>query len=138
MDWVLLDTNVVVYLLPSRPNTNATLYESHVEGKSTAVAFVTVGELYVLAERNMWGPTRMLEMETHLRTSVVIPYDIDICKTYARLKTSLKTPSGSARVIRSNDLWIAACAVRHGIPLVTHNRRHFEGIPGLNIISEAP
>jgi hypothetical protein len=34
--------------------------------------------------------------------------------------------------------WIAACAVRYGIPLVTHNRRHFEGIPGLEMICEAP
>lgn len=137
MDWVLLDTNVVIYLLPSRPHSNATLYQSHVEGKSTAVAFVTVGELYVLAERNRWGSARVSDLEAHMRTSVVIPYDIDICKTYARLKTGLKTPTGSTRVIRSNDLWIAACAVWHGIPLITHNRRHFEGIPGLDIISEA-
>lgn len=138
MDWVLLDTNVVVFLLPSRLHTNAMLYRPHVEGRSVAITFVTVGELYVLAVRNKWGPTRSLDLEAHLRSSVVVPYDVDICKAYARLKTQLRTPLGSARVIDSNDLWIAACAVRHAIPLVTHNRRHFEGIPGLTIISEAP
>jgi predicted nucleic acid-binding protein len=34
------------------------------------------------------------------------------------------------------DAWIAATALRHGLRLVTHNRRHFEGITGLRIISE--
>ena len=138
MDWVLLDTDVALFLLPTRPHTFASLYWPHIEGKSTAISFVTVGELYVLAERNKWGPDSVLALEAHLRSSVVVPYDVQVCQTYARLKTGLVNPSGSARVVESNELWIAACAVRHGIPLVTHNRRHFEGIPGLNMISEAP
>jgi tRNA(fMet)-specific endonuclease VapC len=138
MDRVLLDTNVALYLLPSRPNTYAELYRPHIEAKTVAISFVTVGELYVLAERNKWGLASVLGLEAHLQSSVVVPYDVEVCRAYARLKTGLKNPSGSARVIDSNDLWIAACAVRHAIPLITHNRRHFEGIPGLNIISEAP
>lgn len=138
MDWVLLDTNVVLYLLPSRPHSYAKLYRPHIEGKFLAISFVTVGELYVLAERNNWGPARVLDLEAHLGSLVVVPYDLAICRTYARLKTHQKSPAGSDRVINNNDLWIAACAVSYGMPLVTHNRRHFEGIPGLNIISEAP
>ena len=35
------------------------------------------------------------------------------------------------------DAWIAATALRHGLPLVTHNRRHFESIPALRVISES-
>jgi tRNA(fMet)-specific endonuclease VapC len=34
------------------------------------------------------------------------------------------------------DAWAAAVALRHGLPLVTHNRKHFEPVPGLTIISE--
>ena len=37
-----------------------------------------------------------------------------------------------------NDLWIAATAIRHSIPLLSNNRRHFADIPGLVLISEAP
>ncbi len=140
MDWVLLDTNVFSFLLPFRPDTRAELYRRHVEGENrfAAISFVTVAELYVLAERRKWGPRRVRNLETHLNAATVVPYDLQICRTYARLKTGLWNKSGSARVIDCNDLWIAACAVRHAIPLITHNRRHFEGIPGLNIISEAP
>jgi predicted nucleic acid-binding protein len=140
MNWILLDTNVFSFLLPFRADTRAELYRHHVEGADTfaVISFVTVAELYVLAERRKWGPLRVLDLEAHLSAAVVVPYDVDICRTYARLKTSLRNPSGSARVVESNDLWIAACAVSRAIPLITHNRRHFEGIPGLTIISEAP
>ena len=140
MDWVLLDTNVFSFLLPFRLDTRAELYRRHVEGESrfAAISFVTVAELYVLAERRKWGPLRVRDLETHLSAAVVVPYDVEICRTYAGLKTSLRNPSGSARVVETNDLWIAACAVRHSIPLITHNRRHFEGIPGLTIFTEAP
>jgi predicted nucleic acid-binding protein len=39
---------------------------------------------------------------------------------------------------QDNDLWIAATALRHGLPLVTHNIRDFADIPDLTVISEAP
>ena len=140
MDWVLLDTNVFSFLLPFRPDTRAELYRRHVEGENrfVVISFVTVAELYVLAERRKWGSRRVRDLEAHLNAVVVVPYDVDICRTYARLKTSLRTSSGAARVIDSNDLWIAASAVRHAIPLITRNRRHFECIPDLKIVSEAP
>ena len=140
MDWVLLDTDVFSFLLPFRRDTRAELYRPHVEGESrfAVISFVTVAELYVLAERWKGEPSRVRKLEAHLRSAVVVPYDVDICRTYAKLKTGLTNPSGSTRVIETNDLWIAACAVRHAIPLITHNRRHFEGIPGLTVISKAP
>jgi tRNA(fMet)-specific endonuclease VapC len=137
MDEVLLDTNVFSYLL--RPDdTRASLYRSHVRHRTVVISFITVGELYYWAERRKWGPARIKFFEERITTAIIVPYDVEICRVYARLKSGLKNPTGSPRVIGDNDLWIAACAARHGIPLVTHNRRHFEDIPGLNIMSEAP
>jgi predicted nucleic acid-binding protein len=40
--------------------------------------------------------------------------------------------------LADNDLWIAALAVRHSVPLVSNNRTHFQRVPGLVLISEAP
>ena len=136
MDEVLLDTNVFSYLL-RRGDPRAVLYRPHIQGRTVAVSFVTVGELYYWAERRKWGPEKIRFLEERVRAATVVPYDLDICRAYAKLKSGLKTPSGSHRLIGDNDLWIAACAVRHGMPLITHNRRHFEGMPGLNIFSEA-
>lgn len=32
------------------------------------------------------------------------------------------------------DLWIAASALRHVVPLITRNQREFAGLPGLEIV----
>jgi hypothetical protein len=58
----------------------------------------------------------------------------ELCRTFGRVKASL--PKGV--VVGTNDLWIASCAIRHVIPLVSNNRKHFEKIPGLKLISETP
>jgi len=137
MDEVLLDTNVFSYFL-RRNDTRAELYRPHVQHKTLAVSFVTVGELYYWAERRKWGPARLEFLEERIAAVIIVPYDFEVCRTYARIKGGLRTPSGSHRLTGDNDLWIAACAVRHGLALITHNRRHFEGIPGLAIVSEAP
>ncbi len=44
----------------------------------------------------------------------------------------------AGRPIGDNDLWIAATAIRHSIPLISHNRKHYDEIPGLVFISETP
>ena len=137
MNEILLDTNVFSFLL-RQADTRASLYQPHIQDRIAVISYVTIGELYFWAEGRKWGIDRLNLLEERIRDTTVIRYDLEVCRTYARLKCALRTPSGSHRVIGDNDLWIAACAVRYGLPLVTHNRRHFEGIPGLNIISEAP
>jgi predicted nucleic acid-binding protein len=41
------------------------------------------------------------------------------------------------RVIGTADAWIAATALLNNVPLVSHNRRDFEKVTGLKLISEA-
>jgi tRNA(fMet)-specific endonuclease VapC len=90
-----------------------------------------VGELYVWTIRRKWSPSRIAALERHLQDVVVVPYDLELCREYGRVKASL--PPG--RVVAANDLWIATSAIRHSIPLLTHNRKHFDGIPRLKIVS---
>src|SRR5260370_13959121 len=131
MDAVLLDTDVFSYLIKDG-DTRAELYRPHVKGKTIALAFVTVGELYVWTIKRQWAAKRVAEREERLKAAVIIPYDLELCKEYACVKCSLDPQ----RSVPGNDLWIATCAIRHSIPLVTHNRKHFEGIPRLTLISE--
>jgi tRNA(fMet)-specific endonuclease VapC len=58
-----------------------------------------------------------------------------LCQTYAELKAKLLK---AGRQIGDNDLWIAATAIRHSIPLISHNRKHYDEILGLVLISETP
>lgn len=135
MDAVLLDTDVYSYLL--KGDSRADAYRRHLRGRTPAISFVTVGELYVWAQKRGWGATRITELERRLRAVVIVPFDLEVCRAYAGL-SNLKLPDGTARTIAANDRWIAACAIRHGVPLLSNNRRHFEDLPGLTLICEAP
>ena len=48
---------------------------------------------------------------------------------YARLKESL---AKAGALIPENDLWIAAYALEHGLPLITRDG-HFARVPGLTV-----
>ena len=131
---VVVDTDVYSYV--SRPNDpRGQIYAPHLANKLVAVSFVTVGELLFGAQKRNWGKSRIDELNARLRSLVIVPYDIAICRTYAELKVKLQR---DGRTVADNDLWIAACAVRHSIPLISNNRKHFEMIAELVLISEAP
>jgi tRNA(fMet)-specific endonuclease VapC len=132
MDAVLLDTDVFSYLM--KKDTRGDAYRPYVKGKTVAITFITVGELYHWAEKRRWSAKNRQNLEERLKAVVVVPYDTELCRTYGKLRASL-TPG---LVIAGNDLWIATCAIRHGIPLITNNRKHFEKIPGLKLISASP
>ena len=116
-------------------DTRAALYRPHVDGKLVGVSFITVGEILFGAYKNKWGSSKLEQIRARLRSVTIVPFDWNVCQTYGDLKARLQ---GVGRSVADNDLWIAACAVRHSIPLVSNNRAHFEGIPGLVLISEAP
>lgn len=128
---VVLDTCVVSYLMKGGPLAEA--YEPHLQGRLLAISFITVGVLYYGVEKANWGEKKRLELETTLRNFVVIPYDHEIARCYGRLVAERKR---NGDPIDPNDAWIAACTVRHGVPLVTHNARHFNGISSMKIVTE--
>ena len=128
---VVLDTNIVSYLM--RGGQLAEAYAPHIRGRLLAIAFITVGELYFGAEKRNWGGKRRKKLEATLRNFVVVPYDHEIARCYGRLVAERQR---DGRSLSPNDAWIAACAVRHDTPLVTHNAKDFEGISGLEVITE--
>lgn len=129
--WIILDTNIVSYLM--RGGREASMYEPHVRNRSLAISFITVGELYYGAEKRNWGEIKRKRLEAALRKFVVVPYDHEIARDYGRVMAESQR---TGMAIAPNDAWISACALRHAVPLVTHNARHFESISGLRVISE--
>jgi predicted nucleic acid-binding protein len=127
---VILDT---CYPILMRGKAEAEAYLPHVQGKLLSIGFITVGELYFGAEKANWGEKKRKELETTLRNFVVITYDHEIARCYGRLVVERQR---AGNPISPNDAWIAACTVRHGVPLITHNARHFTGINGLTVITE--
>jgi len=128
---VLVDTNIVSFEF--RNDSRLNLYRKHVLGLRQAVAFVTLAELYQWPLERKFSSKRTTDLELHLRQYVVLPIDDQLARRWAELRFAMKQ---SGKSISHEDAWIAATALRHEIPLVTHNRRHFEHVPGLMLISE--
>ena len=130
---LMLDTNIISYLWKEDPL--ARLYAPHLAGKTLVISFVTVGELFFWAEDAGWGEKRKRQTEAKLRNYIVVPSDHEIARCYGMVAKERKR---QGRPISLNDAWIAACAIRHGVRLVTHNTKDFEGISNLTLISETP
>jgi tRNA(fMet)-specific endonuclease VapC len=128
---LLVDTNIISYIM--KGDDRAKRYVQHLENKLLAISFITVGELYFWAEKNGWGERKRNTLEAALHNYVVIPYDNEIAKFYAKVATERER---AGRRISCNDAWIAASALRHEIPLVTHNAKDFQQITSLDIITE--
>jgi len=126
----MLDTNVVSFLMQGGARAEA--YRPHVEGHALGVSFVTLGEMYYSAEKARWGARKRAQLDAHLHNFTLIAFDRLIARNYGKIRAERRR---QGRIIAPNDAWIAACAVRHNIPLITDDRG-FRDIPQLQIITE--
>jgi len=129
---VVVDTDVVSFLF--KRDARAESYRRHLDGKLSVISFMTVAELYRWSLDRRWGSTRCAAMEEHLHNFVVYPFHRGLCRKWAEASHSAKL---KGRRINCADAWVAATALLHGIPLVTHNRTHFAGVDNLVVISES-
>jgi predicted nucleic acid-binding protein len=95
------------------------------EDATLHITYTIAGELAAgasLSDRDRWrdfvAPFRIL------------PFNEDVAWQYGQSYRYLKE---QGLVIGTNDLWIAATALAHDLPLATRNRRHFSRVPGLKI-----
>ena len=110
---VLVDTDVFSFYI--KGDTQASQYDKHTKGKKWALSFATVGELLTWSKYKGWGPAKIAELERRIGLTGVIPYDMALCQTYAELNAHLLK---AGKPVGDNDLWIAATAIRHSIPLI--------------------
>ena len=133
MATVVVDTNVVSYL--HKRHENAKLYQPHLEGYLRVISFMTLAELYRWADESQWGDRRKAELEKLLADYVIYAVNRPLCRTWAAITAEA---SRNGTPIDVDDAWIAATALLYDFPLVTHNRKDFERVSGLKVVSEAP
>ncbi len=97
---------------------------------STALAESSIGINWVVAGEFIGGGL-LAEHDPELLDRVLSRYqrihsDEPTVAAYASLYTHCRK---SKRMIAQPDLWIAASALRHHVPLITRNARDFEGLP---------
>ena len=132
MERLVLDTDVVSFLF--KGDSRARLYRPFLAGRLVVISFMTLAELYRWALEKNWGEGRRRRMEEHLRKLVVYPFNRDLCLKWAQVSVEARR---SGRPIQCADAWIAATAVMHGVPLVTHNPGDYEGVSALEVFTKA-
>lgn len=129
MDVLVLDTNIVSYIM--KGDARMDVYRQHLKGKTLAVSFMTVGELYEGAFRGGWYERRLGELKELLKNYLVIPFSPIMCETWGQIRAERRN-----RPIAVDDAWIAATAIAYSCPLVTHNPTDFAGISRLQVVTE--
>ena len=134
MGVVLLDTTVASLLHPKRRGSALRRrYEPHMRGQILALSFQSVAELWAWAEEKNWGERERRRLEGFLRRFLIIPYDAELAKVWARVSVLCRK---QGRRLEAGDAWIAATAADREITLLTHDRDHVGlDVPGLNVIS---
>jgi predicted nucleic acid-binding protein len=127
----LVDTDVVSYVF--RGDTRAERSAPHLNRRRLAVSFMTVAELDRWARERNWGAGRRAELENYLQRFSVYLVDRELCRRWADVADAARR---AGRAIQTADAWIAATALAHGLPLVTHNAADYAGVTDLNLINE--
>jgi tRNA(fMet)-specific endonuclease VapC len=129
---ILLDTNICVYVLKSRPAAVLERFNHHDPG-DLAISVVTAMELRVGALRAA-GTNWPARVDTLLDMVQVVPLGNEVVDVYARIRVDLQR---RGELIGPLDLLIAAHALALGATLVTNNEREFARVPGLTLANWA-
>ena len=121
----LLDTNVAIGAL----NQKLDLEVRRGRGIESLLCLTVVGELLYGAAKSARPEANRQRIEKLMAVCPMVSHDLETAEHYGELKASLKQ---LGRLIPENDLWIAACALRHGLVLATRDR-HFDHIDGLQV-----
>ena len=125
---VLVDTDVVSFLL--KGDSRASAYAPLLQGHQLALSFMTVAELYQWAAIRKWGARRRQQLDQALTSYLVVPVDIEMCRIWGDLRAEQQS---AGHTISPQDAWIAATALRHRAPLITHNARDYQHIVALDV-----
>lgn len=128
MSILLVDTDVVSFIF--KQDSRTADYAPLLQGNRLALSFMTVAELFQWAAVRNWGTARIERLEQSLINYLIIPVDIELCRCWGNLRAERQA---IGKPISVQDAWIAATALRHNLPLVTHNARDFAGISGLEV-----
>lgn len=125
----LLDTSVLIAIESGRPLRTEAMPET------TAISVVTKAELRVgifAAEDIETRDRRLMTFELANRI-LALPVDEAVSRAWAQMRAYV---GASGQKVRVNDMWIAATAAAHEIPVITQDADFdaMNGVAGLTVI----
>lgn len=130
MSQIVVDTDVASYIF--NWHSLAERYANAIRGSELILSFMSVAELRMGAMFAGWSSNRRFLLERFVRGFELFYPDNDLCTLWARIRADARA---IGRAVSPQDAWIAATALALDAPLATHNRRDFENIRNLRLLS---
>lgn len=127
---VILDTNFLVNLEREKARSRVGDAHAFLQANPNEVLLIT----FTIAAEIACGATlaRRLDWERFCEPFIILNYSKDVGWQYGELYRML---SQQGKLIGTNDLWIAAAALVHTLPIVTRNASEFTRIPNLQVLT---
>jgi predicted nucleic acid-binding protein len=129
----LIDTDWLIDLFAAQPG--ALEWLDRIASDQLVTSIVSVGEFYEGAFLQSDWNHRLEVFREFLADFPLVGLSEPIMVEFAKLRALLRR---QGRLIPDADLLIASTALHHDFVLVTRNRRHFDRVPGLALLSPAP
>jgi len=128
MNALLIDTNIYSYAMRGDTDIINTLQQVAQIG----ISAISIGELLSGFRAGNKEKTNRQQLNQFLDTPRVTLYSVNdkTAEYYSLILDQLKT---NGTPIPTNDIWIAAVAFQHGLPVYTKDK-HFSNIKGLLIV----
>jgi len=123
---MVIDTSVFIEFLRAKNKKETTLFRIP-ETKQLYISSVTLYELYLGAT----SPEKNRDIQILTEDVPVLPFDDAVAKKAAEIYHLLRINN---KIIEFRDIFIAATALIHTLPIKTLNKKHFERIGELNLV----
>lgn len=130
MSQIVVDTDVASYLF--NWHSSAQSYVNILRGAELILSFMSIAELRMGAILAGWGEPRRLLLERFMQGFELVHADDPLCTVWARIRAEARA---KGRALSPQDGWIAATALALDAPLATNNRRDYESIRSLRLLT---
>jgi tRNA(fMet)-specific endonuclease VapC len=124
----LLDTNICIYVIKSRPSQLRERFNRLTE--QLCVSSITLGELHYGAEKSARRLENLQAIEHFVARLDVLPFGAKAAAHYGQVRAELER---AGKPIGPHDMLIGAHARSEGLVVVTNNTREFGRISGLRV-----
>lgn len=123
---VLLDTSVVIPYFKGDPALRASFLAS----PTLHLPLTVLGELHCGANLSQNPAKHLAQIQNFLAAVVVLSPGVATAEQYGRIRAQL---AQAGTPIPENDIWIAALALEHQLPLAARDV-HFDRVTGLQVL----
>jgi len=127
---LILDTNFVIVAEREAKRGITTTIDRFFASRTSETFYITFTVAGELACGQSASPKR--DWERLCRPYPILPWSGEVSWQYGEI---YRTLAANGQLIGTNDMWIAATALVHGMGIVTNNVAEFSRVPGLPLVS---